>query len=304
VAGQAEIAEVVTTVSKDRLNKGEKTPNVNLGDNASQSEEMSENSGDDQDGLWTIVSKKKPAIVHEATQKRAQAWNLTQEQTNLVREAKTQLTESEKGRIKARQGIPNRPDNGSSSESNEAGPSQDKGKVPDPRNWGGVDLDDEEIDIEAQKVALDSYRAACTEAEALEDEEEAIQLYKGAQEFFSDGKKKTRPLGGQNIPTNDLILQADAVAMIRAAEDRVQQEYDAYMREAEHERHCQLRASPNNQEMADFSPKGKRGKRKTTRQGRNLVENLVDQALDRSSDPRERRPMPKAMDPMWQLIPG
>ena len=40
------------------------------------------------------------------------------------------------------------------------GPSKGKGKGPDPGNWGDVDFSDEEIDLDAQRAALESWKAA------------------------------------------------------------------------------------------------------------------------------------------------
>ncbi|KAG1802285.1 uncharacterized protein HD556DRAFT_1190610, partial [Suillus plorans] len=81
---------------------------------------------------------------------------LTREQENLVREAENKLTPAEKERVRTRWNIPSRPssDGSESEESQVAGPSKDKGKVPDPRNWGNANLDEEDIDLEAQHAAL------------------------------------------------------------------------------------------------------------------------------------------------------
>ncbi|KAG1832265.1 hypothetical protein DFJ58DRAFT_736430 [Suillus subalutaceus] len=122
------------------MNEGKKPSFKIPEDHVSLSKERSEDTGDDQDGIWTTIHKKRAVRTHEVTRKRAHSQNLTQEQANLVKKAETQLTDS--------------------SESHEAGPSKDKGKVPDPRNWGNANLSNEDVDLEAQCAALALYRAA------------------------------------------------------------------------------------------------------------------------------------------------
>ncbi|KAG2340201.1 hypothetical protein BDR05DRAFT_859976, partial [Suillus weaverae] len=73
--------------------------------------------------------------------------------TDLVREAENCLTKEEKQCILERK---HAKDNARTEEqtlmSREEGPS--KGKGADPRNWGEADLEEAELDIEAQKEAL------------------------------------------------------------------------------------------------------------------------------------------------------
>ena len=38
------------------------------------------------------------------------------------------------------------------------GPSKGKGKGPDPGNWGGIDFANEDIDLDAQRMALETWK--------------------------------------------------------------------------------------------------------------------------------------------------
>jgi len=51
----------------------------------------------------------------------------------------------------------------------EEGPSQPKGKSIDPRNWGNVNLEESEIDIEAQREALSMWAKGAQREEPVED---------------------------------------------------------------------------------------------------------------------------------------
>jgi hypothetical protein len=112
-AGRDESATVDTSVSRDTLSKERTTTFETPDDHAS----LSEDSGDDQNGLWTTVHKKRAS--------RANTHDLTQEQENLVRKAETTLTAAEKERIKARRDIPSQPasDGSETEDSAEEGPS-------------------------------------------------------------------------------------------------------------------------------------------------------------------------------------
>ncbi|KAG1758653.1 hypothetical protein EDD22DRAFT_748131, partial [Suillus occidentalis] len=75
---------------------------------------------------------------------------------DLVKEAETRLTPDERQRILERK----RAEDTAQAEehtltSQEEGPS--KGKEVDPRNWGGANLEDGELDVEAQKEALSNW---------------------------------------------------------------------------------------------------------------------------------------------------
>lgn len=51
-----------------------------------------------------------------------------------------------------------RPRQDDSESSREEGPSKNKGKTIDPREWGDADIDHDELDVEAQEAALKSFK--------------------------------------------------------------------------------------------------------------------------------------------------
>jgi hypothetical protein len=105
------------------------------------------------------------------------------------------------------------------------------------------------------------------------------------------------------VPGDELITRAEADAAVRAAEERLKRQHEAYLREVRHEDMRPLRATISGQETADFPPKERQGKPRATRRGKDPVTTLVDHALERSSVPRDRWTTPKAMDPAQQVAP-
>ena len=80
---------------------------------------------------------------------------LSMEQLTTVKAAKSSMTEDQMEKVSHRQGAINaqvwRENNPVS------GPSNNKGKTIDPLEWGNAGISEEELDIEAQKAALDAY---------------------------------------------------------------------------------------------------------------------------------------------------
>ncbi|KAG2738297.1 hypothetical protein P692DRAFT_20759014, partial [Suillus brevipes Sb2] len=105
------------------------------------------------------VSRKRHSSADRVRYNKVSHSALTPEQERSVRRAETLLTESEKGRIRARERLPSSTtlEEGPSETIRESGPTHIKGKAPDPRNWGGANLSEEDLDIEAQRAALASF---------------------------------------------------------------------------------------------------------------------------------------------------
>jgi hypothetical protein len=150
---------------------------VNISDEPSMEqaayETASENSEsptseDGDDRPWTTVARKRnkgqEIRSKEPESDRAKRPDeLTDEQRTAVRKAEGRLTEAERTKLalreeKVRQAL-------------EIGPS--KGKGTDPRNWGGIQLVPEEIDLAAQKAALESYRLAKRQEETDSEQRES-----------------------------------------------------------------------------------------------------------------------------------
>ncbi|KAG0692310.1 hypothetical protein DFH29DRAFT_1049093 [Suillus ampliporus] len=267
--------DATTSVSRDNEETEKNTHSETPG--RSWSVKGSEDDGEDQSGIWTTVERKRTAGTKDVTRKKGEHQDLTPEQENLVRKTKNKLTRAEKERIKTRWNTPSRPalDGSESEESPGEGPSRSKGKAPDPRNWGGADLDDDDLDMEAQRAALNSY---CTAK-----------------------YKDTHNLNRREIPDEAMVSRVEAEAAVRAAEERVQRHYEARFQEMRNERTYHLRGTESDLETLDISPKKKQGKTRAMGRDKDPVRTLVDHTLERSTDPRERWQTPKAMDPARQV---
>ncbi|KAG1811324.1 hypothetical protein EV424DRAFT_1349662 [Suillus variegatus] len=200
----------------------------------SRSPERPTDTGNGQSGEWTTIEQRRAAGARGVTQKKGEHQNLTWEQENLVRKAENKLTLAERERVRTRWNIPSRPssDSSESEESPVAGPSKDKGKIPDPRNWGDVDLDDEDIDLEAQRATLASYWAAQGEEPDVQVQEEVLHTYKAAQEWAQSSEEGRAQ---RKVPGDDLITRAEAEAAVRAAERVIEKQYKEYLRERQKE---------------------------------------------------------------------
>ncbi|KAG2365356.1 hypothetical protein BDR07DRAFT_1481479 [Suillus spraguei] len=148
------------------------------------SDERSVGSCDDQPKEWTTVQRKRRtrSPLREVSQERQRTSGMNQEQVNLVRIAESELTEHDSKIIDAR----NRNLNltRESNESRGEGTSRDKGKAPDPRNWGNVGLEEEEVDLDAQRAALAPFRLA-RELEETEHNEQQ-EAHKPPEEALED----------------------------------------------------------------------------------------------------------------------
>ncbi|KAG2343165.1 hypothetical protein BDR05DRAFT_948279 [Suillus weaverae] len=116
--------------------------------------------GNNQTSKWTTVQRKcgRKSPSHEVSEERSWTSDLTQEQADLVELGKKELTENDRKKIEASKCNLNL--TRESTESQGEDPSRDKGKVPDPRNWGDLDLEDEEVNLDTQWAALVSFRLA------------------------------------------------------------------------------------------------------------------------------------------------
>jgi hypothetical protein len=124
---------------------------------------------DDDERLWTIVSKGKNKktghshvntnLVHSSENKKSR----TSIQDNVVAEAKQQLTTDERNRIWNQYKNVHEwteADSFSKSEASSKGEGLSKGKGVDPGNWGAIDLSPDEMDVAAQEAAFASYKVA------------------------------------------------------------------------------------------------------------------------------------------------
>ncbi|KAG1761612.1 hypothetical protein EDD22DRAFT_755012, partial [Suillus occidentalis] len=113
---------------------------------------------------------------------------LSQEQDHLVKLAENKLTDSDRKRIAARQRTLNY--SRESTMSKEEGPSKDKGKAPDPANWGTLDLEDGEVDLDAQRAALESFRLA------REREDTDLEEQREVSRSLDETRDESNPMTG------------------------------------------------------------------------------------------------------------
>jgi len=133
------------------------TPVVHDEENATSSE-PSGSDYDDNPNEWTTVQRKHRSKKHRTSKERFGHHDVSAAVDSVIVEAEKSLTTAQKEIIALRQKKVNvtLPDE---LVPREEGHSGSKGKGIDPRNWGNVQLDDDEANIEAQQAALDSFRS-------------------------------------------------------------------------------------------------------------------------------------------------
>jgi hypothetical protein len=137
----------------------------------------SDSDGDDHCDWTTVRRKDRRGRLSEAGSRAAQRADkaLRPEQEKVVREAEKHLSPMDRALINKRiltvtKAPYARPKTSESTTSREEGPSNlTKGKGPDPRNWGAVSASSEEVNLEAQRAALASWKAAQELARASAD---------------------------------------------------------------------------------------------------------------------------------------
>ncbi|KAG2126614.1 hypothetical protein DEU56DRAFT_916001 [Suillus clintonianus] len=159
-SASVDTTEENVVVSKSEKGKAKVTFDLN-GGNDSSSDERSAGTGDDQTSAeWTSVQPKcgRRSSSREVPTGGSRASELNQEQEHLVKLAESKLTGSDRKRIETQKRAVSRNTSRESISSRGEGPSNDKGKAPDPRNWGETEFDDDEVDVNAQRAALESFR--------------------------------------------------------------------------------------------------------------------------------------------------
>ena len=189
-------------VEKTEVVSTNNTKNIvtNSKDHESDTSSLSGLSNLDEDqNLWTTVvlrrsrsldslrkNKKTVKIVKEV-QNRVN--NLTAEQNTVVIEAEKQLTSSQKEQLSRRyEKVRKETAPRDRSESRGERPSTSKGKGIDPRNWGDAQFSESDVDIEAQRAALESF---------------TVKRDKALEHISSDEEqpKKLKPLiRGKKVP--------------------------------------------------------------------------------------------------------
>ncbi|KAG2152977.1 uncharacterized protein EDB93DRAFT_1102748 [Suillus bovinus] len=211
---------------------------------------------------WRTI-KKHPSKSRKTTKARPKKISLPK--PDLVKEAENQLTEEDKQCIYNRKHAEEvAHDDEHTSSSHEEGPS--KGKGVDPRNWGNVDLDEPELDPEAQRDALATWAKSKTWANE-----------RTGQQTESDSEQNGPTF---SVPTEQQIMKYYE-QKIRLLEER--------LKKAE----VPTRPSRN-------KPTVRITKRSTNH---HPVREMVERVTGWSSKKQGRRETPPAMDAAAQIAP-
>jgi len=211
---------------------------------------------------------------------------LSQEQENLVKLAETQLSKTDRKKIEARERVLNlRKTRAESAEPRAGGPSKDKGKAPDPKDWGGIDLQDEELDLEAQREAFESYRLAREQASNLQEHQSEHSDSGTQRDPERTEEIASETLGRSTGSHSEYVPRAKAEAAIRALKERLANQYETRL-----------------EELGRGLTSGKGGKARRQRVAPTStvdpVGDLVNQVLKRDATPLPPRSTPQAMDPV------
>ncbi|KAG2752282.1 hypothetical protein P692DRAFT_201852930 [Suillus brevipes Sb2] len=243
------------------------------------SSEQTDGTGDDQSPEWTDVKRKRGrnSPSRESSTQRATS-ELSREQDTLIKLAEDNLTEDDRKRIAARQRTLNIQRDRSLSR--EEGPSRDKGKAPDPANWGDLDLEDGEVDLDAQRATLESFRLAREREDTDLDEQREV----------SRSLDQTRD---DSTPTADaadksaFVPRAKAESAVKAVKDKLSKQYQSRIEELE----------------ARLALTEAHSRRKKQDKVNHPVEGMVDRVLERASSPLPSHATPQAMAPIQQVAP-
>ncbi|KAG1721725.1 uncharacterized protein EDB91DRAFT_1274903 [Suillus paluster] len=250
----------------------EKSTDIMSYETASENEGLTSQPEDNDDRSWSTVARKcnRKTIFNDVNKSRAKRPNeLTKEQKKVVSAAEQQLTEDECTRVNRRK-YSVRHDCGNDTESPGEGPS--KGKGPDPWNWGAMNLEEEELDMEAQRAALESYKLAKQMAGESESEDPSRD-------------EPGDPRGCQRGDNDQATREEEAVKVtVAKAEEHLRKEYERKLKE-----------------LTATIAKGQLAMPQVKQLNRDPIKTLVDKVVNPTSDRQERRHTPQAMEPVHQV---
>ncbi|KAG2118470.1 hypothetical protein DEU56DRAFT_837728 [Suillus clintonianus] len=198
---------------------------------------------------------------------------------DLVKEAESHLTQEERQRILERKRAENeaRADEHTNT-SREEGPS--KGKGVDPRNWGDANLDESEVDLEAQR--------------------EALRTWKNTRDW-SKSVPRVEPERVNESETDEIPEPTDPVqAAVRAAEERLARQYKSQIQKLQDELNQKDLAL---EKKTKSSGKKQPIKRVVVLPAGDPVKDMVRKATRKPSKKPGSRSTPPAMDATAQIAP-
>jgi len=258
----------------------------------------------DNDGQWTQVRRrerrKKPTLAAPTGAEN----KLSPGHTKIVQEAEQRLTTPQRETIEKCSravGIPHSFRFGRPRDDDDVsrgkGPSKGKGKGPDPGNWGNIDLSDEDIDLDAQCVALETWKTVREWAHSQGDVPRIEELPDS-----DTGAKHGRATSHAPVSTEPPIAPK-AVERVGSCQGDV----ESSSGETEASR---ILTSKKHKKKTTHRKKDRTRKVKMTEKAHELparstdpVRVLVDKTVAQPGTRRERRATPRAMEPVEQINP-
>ena len=286
--------------------------------------EESETNGDDRGG-WTTVAKKSrlgsPARENRRLPIRKDRREspvkgnpnksrLGPEQEQTVEEAIKKLTKDQRQKISERQRVVSitgvkKPGTKSTSTRGE-GPSNLKGKGPDPRNWGTLSACEDELDLEAQREALASWKTV-QELARSEQESKPDLSAKGtesnveAQRAAIASWNKAHELA-KSVSTNVSDRALSPESQNGRVRSRSVRAFAPKIRKGPVEV-----LSPKDKKTAENKNqklwKAHKGQERPTRKTPDPVRAIVDKAIAQDKSRHKRHKTPRAMEPVEQVDP-
>jgi len=273
--------------------------NPSLEPSPSQEPESLQEWMDDNPNPWIRVGPRKTRSL-ESLNSRAtrpsEHVRIEKEIDPAVRAAEKQLTNAQKELIARRnKQVTSAPGNSTreSTRAPEAGTSKNKGKIIDPCEWGNLNLDEEEVDLQAQEAALESYRLTLAQKKK-ELKEKALQLQISTE---VDKNANSYPASRSPEP-NRRVQRKEKIARVPESRPVDQIAPDSYLGKALEKLTDNRRDNPDDDpsssessssSSSDSEPEprtSRRKKRKSKKRSRTTLKPIPPSEYDGSADAR------------------
>jgi len=256
---------------------------------------------DDNPNPWIRVGPRKTRSLESLSSRanRPSEHARTEKETDpVVRAAEKQLTNAQKELIARRnKQVTIAPGNSSreSTRAPEAGTSKNKGKIIDPREWGNLDLDKGEVDLQAQEAALESYKLTLAQKKK-ELKEKALLLQIGTE---ADKNVDLNPASRSPEP-NRRVQRKEKIARVPESRPVDQIAPDSYLGKALEKLTENRRDNPDDDPSSSSSESSsspsldseqeprtsRRKKRKSKKKSRTTLKPIPPSEYDGSADAR------------------
>jgi len=271
----------------------------------------SETDGDDHEEWTTVTRKSHPGLPARKNRRESLAREhlnksrLGPEQERTVQEAIRQLTDGQRQKITDRQCVisitgTKRPGTKSTSSRGE-GPSNLKGKGPDPRNWGALSGYENELDLEAQQEALASWKAA-QELARSEQENKPDLSAKGTESNVEAQRAAIASWNKAHELAQEEPISANVSVRDPSPEGRVKVTSPKGEKTAEKRMHKPQKVGKEKKPTQKPENIG-RDKEKPAGKTPDPVRVMVDKTIAQNKTRHERHKTPRAMEPVEQIDP-